>query len=302
MHLKKLKELREGGNFTQVQLTEMLGKTQQTIGRWESGKAEPSLANLRDLAVIFGVSTDYLLGKLGASERSAMPFPMGNSETAHHWGDLAIRLPGTEEVKQYPISNSDAEYLLSNLQSTDVEEGAVLFVETMNNRHLIFQPLSMEMIALVPEYGEFPEELGIEETSNAYGAEIYDALDRRLGALYRDEDEEGDGESDTLKAIVDEFIEDHNLHDEEDLIQFLEVTTITLTSGRKVEIAADADEVDELRYTEGTGVKGMLSLANEYSASRVAFPWKNVAMVDSPLAPVIKAHMKHMESYEDDEE
>ena len=59
----KLKELRTEANYTQQQLAEMLGVNQQTVARWENNKTEPSIAQLKDLAMIFDTSVDAVLGK-----------------------------------------------------------------------------------------------------------------------------------------------------------------------------------------------------------------------------------------------
>ena len=61
--MERLKELRRQAGFTQAQLAQMLRTTQQTVGRWESGKVEPDIATLRDLAMIYGTSVDDILGQ-----------------------------------------------------------------------------------------------------------------------------------------------------------------------------------------------------------------------------------------------
>ncbi|MGY3779298.1 helix-turn-helix domain-containing protein [Isobaculum melis] len=59
----KLKELRNKKNLTQKELAQLLNVSQQTIGSWEVGRAEPNNETLILLSEIFNVSTDYLLGK-----------------------------------------------------------------------------------------------------------------------------------------------------------------------------------------------------------------------------------------------
>ncbi len=60
---KRLKELRLQGNLTQTEIAEKLHIRQQSYARYEYGTGEPNLQTLYDLSEIFGVSTDYLLGK-----------------------------------------------------------------------------------------------------------------------------------------------------------------------------------------------------------------------------------------------
>lgn len=61
---ERLKELRfKKKRITQVALSEALGVSQQTIGNWETNKAEPKLEMLKVIADYFEVTTDYLLGR-----------------------------------------------------------------------------------------------------------------------------------------------------------------------------------------------------------------------------------------------
>ncbi|EPH96514.1 DNA-binding helix-turn-helix protein [Enterococcus faecalis 13-SD-W-01] len=58
----RLKELRTQKKLTQAELAKKLSVSQQTIGSWEVGRAEPNSETLALLADLFNVSTDYLLG------------------------------------------------------------------------------------------------------------------------------------------------------------------------------------------------------------------------------------------------
>lgn len=59
----RLKELREKRGFTQKELSERLGVSRGTYSCWESEKRQMDYQTLIRLAVIFGVSVDYLLGR-----------------------------------------------------------------------------------------------------------------------------------------------------------------------------------------------------------------------------------------------
>lgn len=59
----RLKELRENAGWSQAQLAKKLQVGQSTVGMWENGKNMPQNAKLEMLATLFGVSTDYLLGR-----------------------------------------------------------------------------------------------------------------------------------------------------------------------------------------------------------------------------------------------
>ncbi len=59
---RTIKELRQKRGITQEEFSEALRVSVQTISRWENGVNAPDLSMLPQLAVYFGVTTDYLLG------------------------------------------------------------------------------------------------------------------------------------------------------------------------------------------------------------------------------------------------
>lgn len=62
MTADKIKALREARGWTQAELSRRLGLTRNGVNSWEQGLSTPSPACLVDLAKVFSVSTDYLLG------------------------------------------------------------------------------------------------------------------------------------------------------------------------------------------------------------------------------------------------
>ena len=58
----KIKFLREQIGFTQSDLAKRLGITRSSVNAWEMGISVPSTQYVVELANIFRVSTDYLLG------------------------------------------------------------------------------------------------------------------------------------------------------------------------------------------------------------------------------------------------
>lgn len=59
----RVRKLREGRNMTQTELSEMLGmKTYTTVSKWEKNENFPKGKDLKKLAEIFDVTSDYLLG------------------------------------------------------------------------------------------------------------------------------------------------------------------------------------------------------------------------------------------------
>lgn len=62
MIAEKIKHLREKNNLTQSALAKKLNVTRSSVNAWEMGISVPSTALLVELAKLFQVSTDYLLG------------------------------------------------------------------------------------------------------------------------------------------------------------------------------------------------------------------------------------------------
>ncbi len=62
MIAERIKSLREQQNKTQSDLAKQLGITRSSVNAWEMGISVPSTQYIVELAHIFHVSTDYLLG------------------------------------------------------------------------------------------------------------------------------------------------------------------------------------------------------------------------------------------------
>ncbi len=58
----RLRLLREERGLTQSELARQLGLSRSSVNGWESGLAVPSTSMIIELAKIFHVTTDYLLG------------------------------------------------------------------------------------------------------------------------------------------------------------------------------------------------------------------------------------------------
>ena len=62
MTAARIKALRESRGWTQAELARRMNMTRNGINSWEQGLSMPSPQSLVDLARLFSVSTDYLLG------------------------------------------------------------------------------------------------------------------------------------------------------------------------------------------------------------------------------------------------
>ena len=59
---QRMREARRARRITQAALAERLGVKQSTVAGWETGKSNPSVQQLKDVALLFRVSVDSLLG------------------------------------------------------------------------------------------------------------------------------------------------------------------------------------------------------------------------------------------------
>ena len=66
----RLKSLRSSHHISQATLAEILGVTQQAVGKWEVDKATPDYSTLCNIAKYFQVSTDYLLEYTNLSSKT----------------------------------------------------------------------------------------------------------------------------------------------------------------------------------------------------------------------------------------
>ena len=58
----RLKELRTEKGYTQKQLAELIGTTDESVLPWEKGRSQPPIEFIRLLCKALSVSADYLLG------------------------------------------------------------------------------------------------------------------------------------------------------------------------------------------------------------------------------------------------
>ena len=67
-----IKALRQQKQMTQEELAELLKVSIQTVSRWENGINYPDVVILPEIASIFHVTTDYLLGVKGETKMAKL--------------------------------------------------------------------------------------------------------------------------------------------------------------------------------------------------------------------------------------
>ena len=59
---ERLRELRQEKNLSMKELAKAINATDAAISNWENQINEPKISYLKELALFFNVTTDYLLG------------------------------------------------------------------------------------------------------------------------------------------------------------------------------------------------------------------------------------------------
>lgn len=78
MFAERLKKERINRNLTQAELAKKLDLTQQAIGKWEKGIAEPDIQTLKKLSLVLGCDIRYLLG----TTNNPLPVEKASPETS----------------------------------------------------------------------------------------------------------------------------------------------------------------------------------------------------------------------------
>ncbi|ANO51888.1 helix-turn-helix transcriptional regulator [Woeseia oceani] len=188
-----LKKLRTARGLTQQQLAEALETTQQTVARWERGKNEIPVTQLKELALFFDVSVDKVLGiKTPHDERAKSPFAFDSANATAPYGTLELTL--TTGTLKYPIEERARESLLHQLDKLDVQNPdgrrPWVYCWSLDNRILFANPDDLRQIDLIgddvqatPPF-EHPEVYQALEDWEAPEYEVGERVTARCNALF----------------------------------------------------------------------------------------------------------------------
>lgn len=73
MFSAQLKKYRKNNGYTQKQLADVVGVTQQAVAKWETNKASPDPEMLQKISSILNITVDTLLDGTTPTNKSKMP-------------------------------------------------------------------------------------------------------------------------------------------------------------------------------------------------------------------------------------
>lgn len=297
MLVKRLKELRQSFGFTQEQLANSLKTSQQTIARWETGRAEPNVAALRDLAMIFGTSVDDLIGKNPLSDRiTTTAYTLfTNGQQDGYWGNIGILLPGQQHTKWFPITELERNQIANRLD--DDEVGWIVFA-TLNNKMVAVNAANVRRIWLLDEACDQPSEdwdVGWDEVEG-FPLEFYRALDD----YNSDSTAFSASASSTLVSIVEGKIAKQGW-DEEARFEITHFTSIWFSDGQLVSYWAEEDDLwNAIFDIEAKTAKTMIKIDAAGGDFESFYPRQRIAAIAMPLLQVMDAAKRGMQELDID--
>ncbi|MDT2738255.1 S24 family peptidase [Enterococcus pseudoavium] len=137
----KIKEYRSYNGWTQAELAKKINVSQQTIGSWEVGRAEPNSEALKTLSTLFGISVDQLLGQKDFSNEVEISGAIPEEYTIPILGRIAASSPAglvsdyegeisiqPSSIKRYGRKDIFALRVLGDSMNRIIPEGAIAII------------------------------------------------------------------------------------------------------------------------------------------------------------------------------
>lgn len=112
---KRITELRKAKNLTQLELANLIGTSRSAISLYEIEKREPDIATLNNLASLFNVSVDYILGN-DSDNLTNTNYTADNSEFL-----LTFKIRIQELLTEYNMTKKNLEKLMNPLNNEKID-------------------------------------------------------------------------------------------------------------------------------------------------------------------------------------
>lgn len=298
--MKRLKELRLARGLTQRELADRLGTTQQSVGRWETGKSAPSISMLNALARVLESTVGHLLGQRAATDGSVGSASGLESEESRFWGHIGLLLPAISKTLWFLISASTRSRVWSVLRNLDIDDDGNewLIVETMNNRILALMPDRLDRIWLLddacdgPE-GDWSQKFPLDDYAGL-PSELYRDMDRWLDNAWGVSDSEL---SEELNSVSERIVR-ANLDDPEKLNEFLHYTSLYYINGRKIDHHFDPDDLWVTITELESGFNRTIYLPGFCGKDETFVPLGNLCLLNAPLIDALEGQGKELAELE----
>lgn len=106
--VNRIREIRKSKGISQQKLAEALHVNQTAISQWETGKTSPNIDTAGELANIFGVSMEYLLGNESAEAKNKKPAAESHELSESEWELIRLLEQVPEERKAQVLAYIEA--------------------------------------------------------------------------------------------------------------------------------------------------------------------------------------------------
>ncbi len=117
--MRRIAMLRRESGMNQMELAKYLKLSQQTISKYENGKADPDKDTLIKLSELFNVSTDYIIGNSDKRNHSELTYK-DNRDIAKTLALLKEQIKNNEDgplnYEGAQVTNEDAELLFDAIE------------------------------------------------------------------------------------------------------------------------------------------------------------------------------------------
>lgn len=117
--MRRIAMLRRESGMSQMELAKYLKLSQQTISKYENGKADPDKDTLIKLSELFNVSTDYIIGNSDKRDHSELTYK-DNRDIAKTVDLLRDQIynnkRGELNYNGVKVDDNDAEFLMDTIE------------------------------------------------------------------------------------------------------------------------------------------------------------------------------------------